>query len=98
MKIYQEMSAYDFEFWGGAKYTIEALTDDQFTEVWDMLEEVYPDGADDTTINDFFWFEDETIAEWLGFDSFEKLCAYNRGENLDEEENEEEDDEEDEAE
>ena len=92
MKIYQEMSASDFEFWSGARDTVKELTDDQLDEVWSMLEDMYPDGATDTEINDFFWFEVETISEWLGFDSFEKLCAYNRGED------EEDDDEEDEAE
>lgn len=95
MKIYYEASANSFEFWSGARDTVKELTDDQLNEVWDMLEDMYPDGAEDTEINDFFWFEEETIAEWLGFDSFEKLCAYNRGE---EDEDEDEDDEEDEAE
>lgn len=80
MKIYQEMSANDFVFWGGAKYTVNELTDEQLNDVWDMLETMYPDGVDETEINDFFWFEEEIIAEWLEFDSFEKLCAYNRGE------------------
>lgn len=96
MKIYQEMSADNFEFWSGARDTVKELTEDQLSEVWEMLEEMYPDGATDTEVNDFFWFEEDTIAEWLGFDTFEKLCAYNRGE--DDEEDEEEDDDEDEAE
>lgn len=95
MKIYQEVDANTFEFWSGAKDTVKELTNDQLNEVWNMLEDMYPDGAEDTEINDFFWFEEETIAEWLGFDSFEKLCAYNRGE---EDEDEDDDDEEDEAE
>lgn len=90
MKIYQEVSADGFDFWSGAKDTVKELTDDQLSEVWDMLEEMYPDGAEDTEINDFFWFEEETIAEWLGFDSFEKLCAYNRGEDDEDEDDEEE--------
>ena len=95
MTIDQEMSANDFVFWSGARDTVKELTDDQLDEVWNMLEEMYPDGAEDTEVNDFFWFEEDTIAEWLGFDSFEKLCAYNRGE---EDEDEDEDDEEDEDE
>ena len=95
MKIYQEMSADNFEFWSGARDTVKELTEDQLSEVWEMLEEMYPDGAEDTEVNDFFWFEEDTIAEWLGFDSFEKLCAYNRG---GEDDDEEEDEDEDEAE
>lgn len=94
MKIYREMSADNFEFWSGARDTVKELTEDQLSEVWEMLEEMYPDGAEDTAINDFFWFEDETIAEWLGFDSFERLCAYNRGEDEEEDDDDDEDEEE----
>ena len=94
MKIYKEMSADNFEFWSGARDTVKELTEDQLSEVWEMLEEMYPDGAEDTAINDFFWFEEDTIAEWLGFDSFEKLCAYNRGEDEEDEDDDDEDEEE----
>ena len=39
-----------------------------------MLEDCAPaDGYDETAINDFFWFEDDTIAEWLGYEDFESL-------------------------
>ena len=90
MKIYKEVTSYyDFDFWSGAKQTADEMTAEQIEEIFAMLEECYPDGMTDTELNDFFWFEDETIAEWLGFDSFEKLCAYNRGEE-DEEQDEEE--------
>ena len=92
MKIYQEMSADNFEFWSGARDTVKELTEDQLSEVWEMLEEMYPDGAEDTAINDFFWFEEDTIAEWLGFDSFEKLCAYNEDEEEDDDDDEDEED------
>lgn len=27
----------------------------------------------ETEINDLFWFEEDTIAQWLGFDDFEAL-------------------------
>lgn len=38
-----------------------------------IIEDMYPDGADETTINDLFWFEDDTIAEWLGYNDFEEI-------------------------
>ena len=38
-----------------------------------MLEELYPEGMEEVEVNDFFWFEDDTIAEWLGYSSFEEI-------------------------
>ena len=33
-----------------------------------MLEDIYPDGMDETVLNDFFWFEFDTVKEWLGIE------------------------------
>ncbi len=33
-----------------------------------MLEDIYPEGMTDTEINDLFWFEEETLCEWIGID------------------------------
>lgn len=94
MKIYKEVNnAWDFEFWSGAKDTVKEMKDEQVKEVFNMLENVYPDGMSETELNDLFCFEEDTIAEWLGFDSFEKLCAYNRGEDEEEEDDDDEDEE-----
>ena len=94
MKIYKEVyDANDFEVWSGARDTVKEMTDEQVKEVFNMLEDVYPDGMNETELNDFFWFEEDTIAEWLGFDSFEKLCAYNRGEDEEEDDDDDEDEE-----
>lgn len=73
MKIYSEKSLNDFEFWGGARDTEKYLTYDEIEQIEQELEELYPDGMDETEVNDFFWFEDDTIAEWLGYDSFEDI-------------------------
>lgn len=73
MKIYKEVDAYSFEFWSGAKDTVKYLTTDEIEQIFSMLEIEYPDGMDETAVNDFFWFEDETIANWLGYDSFDEL-------------------------
>lgn len=66
MKIYKEESLSRFKFWSGAKDRAEKLTDQEFDQIESMLEELYPDGIDETKLNDLFWFEFETIAEWLG--------------------------------
>lgn len=74
MKIYTEKSLNDFEFWSGAKDTVKYLTGSELDTIESMLEDCAPeDGYSDTDINDFFWFEDDTIAEWLGYDDFEQL-------------------------
>ena len=66
MKVYSEINLRDFEFWSGAKSNAETLTSEQLDIVESILEDAYPDGISETKINDFFWFEFDTIREWLG--------------------------------
>ena len=74
MKVVSEVNTiYDFEFWSGAVDTIKYLTTDEVETIISMLDDCYPDGMTATELNDFFWMEDETIAEWLGYDSFEDI-------------------------
>lgn len=73
MKIHKEQSLRDFEFWSGATDTVKYLTNDEIDQVENMLEELNPDGMSETEINDFFLFEDDTIAEWLGYSDFEEI-------------------------
>ena len=66
MKVYSEINLRDFEFWSGAKSNAETLTYEQLATVQYNLEEIYQDGMSETQINDFFWFDFDTIREWLG--------------------------------
>lgn len=66
MKIYSEKSLRNFDFWSGAKENANELTGAQLDEVETILEELYPEGMDETQVNDFFWFDFDTIKEWLG--------------------------------
>ena len=70
MKIYTEKRLSQFEFWSGAKDTAERIWEEMgesgFDTVEAILEDTYPEGIDETTLNDIFWFEPETIYEWLG--------------------------------
>lgn len=76
MKVIKEInSAYDFEFWSGARETINYLSASEIETVFRILEETYPEGMSDTELNDFFWFEDDTIAEWLGWPDFDTLMS-----------------------
>lgn len=80
MKIYTEKSLRDFEFWNGARDTVKYLTPGEIDQIESILEECYPDGMNETEINDFFWFDTDTIAEWLGYDSFEDIMKEQDGE------------------
>lgn len=73
MKIYTEKSLIDFEFWSGAKDIVKHLTYDELEQIEAILEDAYPDGMDETQINDIFWFEEDWIAEMLGYEDFEAL-------------------------
>ena len=78
MTITTEKSLRNFEFWGGALATVKYLTDEELDTIEGILEELNPDGLSDTEINDTFWFGDDEIAYWLGYDSFEEIMK--RGE------------------
>lgn len=74
MKVYKEVTSdYDFDFWSGARDTVSYLDHDEIEQIFQMLEDCYPEGMTDTELNDFFWFEDDTIADWLGYSSFEEI-------------------------
>lgn len=59
--------------WSGARDTLIDLTWEQITTVRSYLEELYPEGITMTDLNDFLWFERDTIAEWLGYNSYDEL-------------------------
>lgn len=73
MKIYAETSLINFEFWAGAKDRVKYLTNEELEQIEAVLEELYPEGIDETAVNDFFWFEEDTVAEWLGYNDFEEI-------------------------
>ncbi len=68
MKIMTETSLDRFEFWAGAISSRNRFSNEEIDQIEYMLEDCYPDGIEDTTINDIFWFEPETLCEWLGLD------------------------------
>lgn len=96
MKVYKEIPLSDFDFWSGAYATAYVLTEKEFDIIEAELESPYPDGMDETAINDIFWFEQDWIAEMLGYECWEHLEADHAGKEWPE--TEEEDEEEDEEE
>lgn len=66
MKITSELNLTNFEFWSGAKNN--SFTYSELKEIENSLEELYPDGMAETTINDLFWFEEEFLCDCIGLD------------------------------
>lgn len=89
MKIYTEQSLADFKFWSGAETTAQRIWEEQGSEGFDqleaILEDLYPDGIDETDLNDLLWFDADTVYEWLGIEDKDDEDA-----DEDEEDNEEE--------
>lgn len=66
MKVWKEMDLRDFKPWAGAVRTIENLNDDDLQEVQYYIEELYPDGLYETTLNDILWFDIDIIESIIG--------------------------------
>ena len=75
MTIKTDTTLKNFDFWSGAKDTVKYLTESELETIESYLEELYPEGMTDTELNDFLWFEDDTIAEWLGYNDFDEIIA-----------------------
>ena len=68
MKLYKEIdSVEDYEAWSGAVDTIKRLEElDAVGAIDSQLDELFPEGCSETELNDFLWFERDTIAEMIG--------------------------------
>ena len=64
-----EFDIYSFEFWSGAKSRIESIRElDKLDELESLIIDVFSDSENvsETAINDFVWFEDDMINDYLG--------------------------------
>ena len=73
MRIYKEVELRNFEFWAGAADRAKLLTEADLETIERNLVELYPDGMDEMNINNIFWFDENFIAEILGFQSFDEI-------------------------
>ena len=73
MKIIKEQPLKDFEFWSGARYVADYLTEEEFEAIEESLEEYNPNGLTATEINDLFWFDVDYIASVLGYENEDEL-------------------------
>ena len=73
MKIYRELDLTSFEPWSGAVDTYNTIYNaDKLKELEFLLEELYPDGIEETQLNDLLWFESEWLLESLGISEEEE--------------------------
>lgn len=75
MKIIGETTLDRFDAWSGGEDTLEVLRDKGMCDTLEVHIEcdIFPDGCTDTELNDFLWFERNTIANLLGFSDWEAL-------------------------
>lgn len=75
MEYKVEKSLRDFEFWLGALDNARLLSPEELDTIEEGIEECTADGDiwTETEINDFVWFETDTIASWLGYQSWQEL-------------------------
>lgn len=67
MLIKKEYDFSQFEPWSGAIPTWERLEKvDKLDELEAILEDIYPDGVDETTLNDILWFDEEWVYNIVG--------------------------------
>lgn len=73
MKIYKELDLTNFEPWSGAVDTYNTIYNaDKLDDLELLLEELYPDGIDETQLNDILWFESDWLYECLGISEEEE--------------------------
>lgn len=66
MKIISEISLRDFKFWSGGEDRATNCTDEQLDKIESIMESAAPEsGWTDDDINNFFWFDFDTIAAGL---------------------------------
>lgn len=73
MKIYREISLREFDFSEDARDTVKYLTNEELDRIERILEEICIKSLSETELNDFFWFENDVIASWLGYKDFDEL-------------------------
>lgn len=73
MEIICEKSLNRFEFWAGAVDTRNRFSMEEMNELERCIEDCFEGAVEETTVNDLFWFDAESLCEWLGLDFDEWL-------------------------
>ena len=67
MKTFNDnMTLQSFEAWSGAVDTKQTILDNNKADEFNsLIEELYPDGLSETSLNDLLWFEEDFLFESL---------------------------------
>ena len=69
MIIKTEINSFDeFHPWSGGKDTLESLSRKQQECLFQYAEEIFPEGCTDTELNDWLWFDRDSIYDYLKID------------------------------
>ena len=72
MKIWKEKTAFDFlvnDAWCVDERLSDVISDAEMFDKFNQLaEDMFPNGADETTLNDWLRFEDDSILSSLGLE------------------------------
>ena len=84
MIITEEIRFYQFEPWSGAVHAFKRICDEgDMDAVESYIEDMYPNGLSDTTLNDWLWFEPEDLYTAAGLVQCPRCEEWFRAENLD---------------
>ena len=73
MTITYELDLNSFQAWSGAVDTKNRIIEEGKADLFNaIVEDIFPDGCTETEMNDFLWFDDEQIFEWLGISDDEE--------------------------
>jgi len=68
--INNNISLENFNAWSGAVETKEAIINaDKASDFENLIEELYPDGIEETQLNDLLWLDEDFIFESLGIET-----------------------------
>lgn len=71
--INDNLNLRNFDAWSGAVNTKETIINEGKAEDFNnLIEELYPEGLTDTSLNDLLWFEEDWIFEMLGIEEEEE--------------------------
>ena len=67
MKLYKELDLNRFEPWSGAVDIYNTIVEaGKLDDLEWLLSDIYPDGIEETQLNDLLWFDSEWVLESLG--------------------------------
>lgn len=70
--IIKEVDIHELQPWMGAENTYKKIEEaDKLKDLEEYINETYPDGINETDLNDLLWFDGEYVLNMLGIESEE---------------------------